>query len=383
MSEKWTDEAVVILLTQVQEGVSDSKIAELLSKHFNCTFTRDSVKNKRTRLQNNEGGKDFGTTLEKYLTRGRTEREIKQRFGDVMDRVVAPPKGLTLFKQRNEFNEEIFVWLPITSPEVNIIKRSWDLRIAEDGDPYMWAQFHDNTKEIRIVPLFDAHYGHVGHRHEKFLSYIRWIAETEGIYVILGGDDMENALDDGRGYSYDQEFHPEKQMTDMVKFLAPIAHRILCMTPGNHEQRTKNRSGIDPTMYIADMLNVPYFTGPIILDALWKGYRWGYHIFHGRGNSQTKGGKHNAAARPVRFTDNINFYISGHTHDPMVNTETRLVRDPVNCRLLEQSYWVIVAQSFLRWKGTYAYIAGYAPPGKGGVSTILYPNGEYKADFST
>jgi len=50
---KWTDEAVVILLTEVRKGTSDREIADILSQHFNCTFTRHMVRHKREYLASN------------------------------------------------------------------------------------------------------------------------------------------------------------------------------------------------------------------------------------------------------------------------------------------------------------------------------------------
>ena len=48
---KWSEEEVAVLVDLVKQGVSDSKIAGKLTEQFKRTFTRDSVKNKRTRLQ--------------------------------------------------------------------------------------------------------------------------------------------------------------------------------------------------------------------------------------------------------------------------------------------------------------------------------------------
>lgn len=41
--------------------------------------------------------------------------------------------------------------------------------------------------------------------------------------------------------------------------------------------------------------------------------------------------------------------------------------------------WTVACPSFMRWEQTYAYHAGWAPPGKGGVSLRLYPDGGYEA----
>jgi hypothetical protein len=55
----------------------------------------------------------------------------------------------------------------------------------------------------------------------------------------------------------------------------------------------------------------------------------------------------------------------------------------VEKRLIYPQQWTIIAPSFLRWEGTYAYRAGFAPPGAGGVSLHLYKNGEYEGRLYT
>jgi len=47
------------------------------------------------------------TKLSKYLQRGRTLKEITD-LGYTEDDVRKPPKGLTLFTQRNDFNERFW-----------------------------------------------------------------------------------------------------------------------------------------------------------------------------------------------------------------------------------------------------------------------------------
>lgn len=194
---------------------------------------------------------------------------------------------------------------------------------------------------------------------------------------------MENALDDGRGMSYDQSSPPQNQLDEVTYHLAPIAHKILCATPGNHEERTHKKTGIDIMRVLADRLDVPYFDGPIFLTVLANGYKWNMHVFHGRGNSQTKGGKMNSAGRSRTWTDDIQFRVSGHVHDRVCESETTIFPNPYTCTLEYLSTWTIVCPSFLSWQDTYAYRAGYAPPASGGVTISLDPsNGEYKASLT-
>jgi hypothetical protein len=131
----------------------------------------------------------------------------------------------------------------------------------------------------------------------------------------------------------------------------------------------------------AQILDVPYFNGPVYCSIMGKEHRWRIYAFHGFTNSQTKGGKLNAAGKPRIFTDFVNFYVSGHTHDPIVNPETCIVEDPERCRLIYCTQWTVVCPSFMRWEQTYAYEFGYPPPGKGGVAMRLYANGDYSANL--
>lgn len=343
-------------------------------------FTRSDLRRWKRQLSRGKLG------LLLYLVKGRTEQEMGKKFSKWKKYLDEGYDGYNLFISRNQYNERVYILLPVPRTDVTVKKRDFSYHVAQvngQKQPYIIVQMPKKAfgegGMIRVVPLFDVHYGQRGHRHEKFLSYLRWIEETPNIYVVVGGDLMENALDDNRGMSYDQDENPMSQLETMVKLLAPIAHKIILMTPGNHEWRTYKRAGIDPMAVIARELNVPYFSGPALVDVLAKGYRWTIHVFHGRTGSQTKGGKLNAAGRPRRFTGMVHFYLSGHTHDPMVNSETIIIPDPVNCRLIYPQQWTVVAQSFLRWEETYAYRANYPPPGSGGVTIELYDNGEYRA----
>ncbi|MFA5933962.1 MAG: hypothetical protein WC795_01950 [Candidatus Paceibacterota bacterium] len=320
----------------------------------------------------------------KFLMKAKTEKEIFEKFGE--DGKILLKESYDkyqLFTNRNNYNELLYVLLPTISPVIEIKPKQWHYHLGKSDEgidqPYILIQLPDFKKRIKIAPLFDVHYGNFAHKHKKFLTYLRWIAETENVYAVLGGDLMENALDDGRGMSYDQIKSPHNQLDDMTIMLAPIAHKILFATTGNHEERTYKKTGIDVMEVLANRLHVPYFAGPIFASIMANGYKWSIYTFHGNTNSRTKGGKMNSANRPKMFTGFINFFLSGHVHDRVCENETCVVEDPINCRLVYMSQWTVIAPSFLGWEKTYAYRAGYPPPAMGGVSLELYDNGDYQA----
>jgi hypothetical protein len=317
-----------------------------------------------------------------FLSKARTEKEVLYRL-----KSLAPLKkkyeGLNLFKQINEKGENVYILLPEPRKDFDIKKRDWSYHIGKDTDgttqPYIVVQLNDFEKKMNIAPLFDVHYGNVAHRKDKFLSYLKWIKNTDNVYVILGGDLVENAIDDGRGMTYDQNVNPQSQLDEMVEMLVPIAHKILVATSGNHEWRTYKKTGIDFMKILCDRLSIPYFAGPVLMSVLANNHKWSFYIQHGFGNSQTKGGKLNMASKPKNFTSDIQFFVQGHVHDAIAEAETCLVEDSMNCRLKYMTQWIVICPSFLRWANTYAYRAGYKPPSKGGVALELDEDGDYRA----
>lgn len=327
------------------------------------------------------------TKFVEFLRTAKTEKQIRQTFGNNTERLLTHKfEGLVLFNQRNRYNELVYILLPSPNKAIKVKPRDWQFHrgVSDEGieQPYLLVQIPNFKKTVTIAPLFDIHYGNFAHRREKFLAYIRWIAETPNVYAILGGDIMENALDDGRGMTYDQNKNPQTQFEDMVEMLAPIAHKILVSVPGNHEERTYKKTGFDVSKEFAARLDIPYFTGPVIMSIMGNGYKWTFYVQHGRGNSQTKGGKMNMASRPKGFTSDIQFFVSGHVHDLIVEPEACLIEDPINCRLVYMTQWTVVCPAFLSWEETYAYRAGYKPPARGGVSIEIEPNGEYRAKLT-
>ena len=331
-------------------------------------------------------GADRKEYFKKFLAQAKTEKEILSKFGDLKF-LKEKFEGYRFFTQRNNYNELVYILLPLVSDvKVELLPKRFEHHIGmgPDGtpDPYIMCQLPKFKGTIKIALLFDVHYGNFAHKHEKFLSYLNWIKENDDVYAVLGGDLMEDALDDGRGMTYDQDKNPQTQFEDMEKLLAPIAHKILCATTGNHEARVYKKTGIDVMKLLADRLKVPYFSGPIWCTILANGYKWNLWISHGFSNSKTKGGKMNSANQPKKFTGLIHFFISGHVHDRVCESETLLTDDPINCRLIELKQWTVIAPAFLGWKETYAYRAGYPPPASGGVSIELLDNGDYRGSLT-
>ena len=332
----------------------------------------------------------LGDNIEAYLETGRTYRQLVKKFGLEVDDYLDPDLwggNKNLFKDINKNGEHSFILLPSPTNWVSPVQpRDWTYHIPHlDGKqlPYQMIQMPTDVFRqdgrygpcFSVVPLFDVHYGSNGHREGKFLKYIEWIAETPGHYVILGGDLMDNALDDGRGMSYDQVINPQTQLDDMTEMLAPIAHRCLTMFPGNHEWRTYNKTGIDISKILADRLDIPYHTGPVLLSILAGGHKFTIDARHGFSRPATKGGQLNSAMKPMKWMD-ADFFLSGHTHEALVSEDTVIRENAADASLTFRPRWTVICQSFMGWLETYGYRKGYGPVAGGGVLLEMYENGE-------
>ena len=321
-----------------------------------------------------------------YLSKGRTLRETSRKFKisekETLRLLKQKHPNYDLFEPLNEYNEVLYCLVKQPAKEIILKPRIIKTRFAEGPEDYIQVQLRDKTDELRIVPLCDAHYGNKCHRADKFRRYLDYIEKTDGVYAVLMGDMTESKTETGKGHIYDQTIGTQDQMNNMTTMLSPIAHKILAMCPGNHEDQIFQRSGIDIVHTMASRLEIPYFRGAGAFHILWKGKKFGFKIFHGKGGSQTKGGKMTAAGKSKRWWEGMDFYLSGHTHDSICNPETKFVPDIANCRLVEKTYWVLVAPSFLSYWGGYAQKTDYEPPTRRGVACVLYPNGKFKAEYT-
>lgn len=320
-----------------------------------------------------------------FLSRGRTLAEIEAEGFSPDD--VRNLEGYDLFETRNTNYELTYLLLPKLRPGAKVKPREWTFRWATDtnGDPqpYIMVQLPDfkGFDKVKVVPLADVHWGSSSALEEKFREYVNWVEENDNIFVIINGDLFENSLgDSNRGQSFlEQSVRPRTQLEQMRDLLAPIAHKILWMHPGNHEDRSRTRD-YDPLERLCEQLDVPYSYEPVYADILWRGNVFSVHAKHGNTNSQTKGGKMNAAMRPQSFQDFTMFTIMSHVHDGDVSRNTRICRDRVNFRLDFRKQYTVITPSFYGYFGSYASKAGYNPGSYGSINMDLFANGDYHAN---
>ncbi len=269
-------------------------------------------------------------------------------------------------------------------PKVN--ERDWFYR-GNPKQPYL--QFflpRKKEKQIIIAVIPDAHYGCVAHKSEDFDRYLEWIRATPNVYAIGIGDLLENTHHDSPPSAlWHQTMRPKDQVLDMIDKLTPLAHKILFMLRGNHEARSSKKVDLDPSWIVCKTLGIPYFSEPVYADFFYNGNVFSIFAQHGTSGGRTKGGRLNAAMRPLAHQGIVHCCFMGHVHDPLVDESPMICRERkydkkgkiISIELVHKKRYIVIVGSFLEFFGTYASSAGYAPPGCSLHTLMLYEDGSY------
>ena len=190
-----------------------------------------------------------------------------------------------------------------------------------------------------MYPLADVHLGSSHFSEAKFKEYIDVIKNDDNGVVILNGDLHNNAIKTGVSDIYEETMPPEKVIDKLVEHLMPIAHKVIAVTTGNHEERTYKLTGIDITKNLCYRLGIVDLYNPIsnmIFLSFGKSRgredtRNTFSIYqkHGRGGGRTVGGKANAVQRMAQ-TAQADVYIHSHTHTPITFKERYILTNNAN-----------------------------------------------------
>lgn len=222
---------------------------------------------------------------------------------------------------------------------------------------------------IEIYPVGDLHIGDRLHDNKRLNELIKEIKEKPNRYVILNGDIINNAVRKGISDIYTEELNPNEQIDRTVETFKPIKDRILCITEGNHENRSYKESGILIMYQVAQRLGIVerYSEGAYLLFVAF-GKNQGrdtrktvYSIYgkHGAGGGRKVGAK---AIRLFEMAEVIDadIFIHSHTHVPMVLRKVFNRVDYRNRKVTEVEQLFINTNAFLTFGG-YGEEKGFTP----------------------
>ena len=208
----------------------------------------------------------------------------------------------------------------------------------------------DLPRELSSVELHTFADEHVGDEQsdlKKLLARIEHVKNTPNAYCILNGDIIDNATKTSIGDTYAQVFNPMEQIAKAVELFEPIRDKILCITHGNHENRTYKKEGINLSRLIADQLGLSdKYTSTsaalfIRVGASANGVKetngsgkvrrmcYTVYVLHGSGGGRKEGAKAIRLADMASIID-TDIYIHSHTHLPMVMKQAFHRIDPKN-----------------------------------------------------
>ena len=184
----------------------------------------------------------------------------------------------------------------------------------------------ENLTSVDVVPVADYHWADPNSDHDKIMADIAYISGNENVYCILNGDLMDCAIASSIGDTYGAALSPMDELKVCVDLFKPIAHKILCVVPGNHEARHYRTNGIDITALMCQQLGIEDRYSPTTaliflrfgkLNSNQHNRKAVYTIFvsHGNGVGRKEGGKIQRLVDLSTIVD-ADIYLCGHTHLP-------------------------------------------------------------------
>lgn len=179
--------------------------------------------------------------------------------------------------------------------------------------------------EILLYAIADLHWADPNSNHKRILEDIAYIRDTPNVYCVLNGDLMNCAIKSSISDCYSETLSPMEELKRCVEIFGPIRDKIICVVPGNHEERHYRTNGIDITLLMCQQLSIEDRYSPTTAFVFLRFGRDEFHNHHGRpvlytiyvthGNAggRKDGGKIQRLADYATIVD-ADIYIAGHTH---------------------------------------------------------------------
>ena len=245
----------------------------------------------------------------------------------------------------------------------------------------------DLPKELEFMELHVFADEHMGDPHsdaKRLLQRIEDVKNTPHAYCILNGDIIDNATKTSIGDTYAQELNPMDQLTTAAELFEPIKDKILCITHGNHENRTYKKEGINLSYLLAAQLGLTerYTPTSAIMflrlgrnsDSHGNRIRYTIYTLHGSGGGRKEGAKAIRLADMASIID-ADIYIHSHTHLPMVMKQAFHRVDPKSSTVANVSKLFVNTASNLNYGG-YGEAGEFKPSSKD--TPVIYLDGKKK-----
>lgn len=241
-------------------------------------------------------------------------------------------------------------------------------------------EFSRQWDTMEIYPLNDLHIGDVKTDLTLFRQFTKFILEEENRFLILNGDLMNNAIKSSVSNVYRETISPQEQKKWLIHELRPVSHRILAITGGNHENRTKKESDVDLTEDIAIALNLEHVYDEecvfvkISFGRSTKNQKvttYVIHATHGAGGGKMIGSALNNLESYGMCYEGVDVFLMGHVHGRVATRSNKIIIDPRNNVIIEKEILYVIASAWQDFGG-YAMKNMLRPRCKGKTPIILY-----------
>lgn len=223
-----------------------------------------------------------------------------------------------------------------------------------------------NLEYIELVPIADAHIGDSLCDMDLLKREIEYVRTNSNAYAILNGDLLNNAIKTSVSDVYSERLSPMQQLELAIELLTPIRDKILCVTSGNHEDRTYKTDGIDLTKLLCREMGLEskYSNSSALLFIRFGELRrtetngsgnnrkvcYTVYVTHGSGGGSKTGSKANRASDLASIVDS-DIYITSHFHTPIAFKEAYHRTDVRNSTVALVDKLFVVTSSFLNYGG--------------------------------
>lgn len=218
--------------------------------------------------------------------------------------------------------------------------------------------------ELQILPLADLHMGDLSSNGKQIQEWIDYIHSHENCYTILNGDLMDTAIKTSIGDTYASNLTPMQQLNYSVKLFNVIKHKVLAVTPGNHEARVYKTDGLDTTQLMCDQLGIGDLYSPasalvFVRFGVAKKQTYSLYCVHGSGGGRQEGGKVNRLLQLASIID-ADCYIHSHTHLPAIVKNSFFRTNPTTCTITKADKLFVNTSAALDYGG-YGEVQSYKP----------------------
>lgn len=250
-------------------------------------------------------------------------------------------------------------------------------------------EFPDTWDYLNLIPINDLHIGDPRVQLPLFRRFIKAVAEDERAFVLLNGDNLNNAIKTSISNVYNEQMPPNEQRKFLAGELLPIKDKILIAVDGNHEYRTKKEVDLSAVEWLCDQLKIEnqyiqtkdkttplYFEDEAFVKiSLGKGkdgkrVTYGIYLTHGAGGGGRLGSSVNKAEDTVLLIEGADCICVGHVHKKGASAPGYRRMDLRNNKVTEHSKLVVVSSHWSNYGG-YAARKMLRPSAKGSVPIRL------------